>query len=357
LISAAFGPDQRARALGIFSGVTGLAVLGGPVVGGAITQGIAWQWIFWVNVPIGLLTIPVVFATVRESVGPRSAPDVAGLALASGAALGIVWGLVRGNSAGWGSLEVVASLVAGGALAVAFVRWELRAAEPMLPMRLFGSRAFSSGNTAIFFLFGALSGAVFFMAQFLQTAQHHGPLDAGIRLLPWTATLFVVAPVVGSRIARVGERPFAVAGLLLNALGMGWIAVIAGPDVAYGRLVAPLVMSGAGVSMALPAIQNAVLGAVAPASIGKASGTFNMMRQLGGVFGIAVLVAVFAGSGGYGTPQLFSDGFAAAIAASAAMSLIGAVASLGLPQPQRARRDQVGTVSAPSCSKIATSIE
>jgi EmrB/QacA subfamily drug resistance transporter len=351
LITAAFPAERRARALGTFSGVTGLAVLGGPVLGGAITQGIAWQWIFWVNVPIGLLTIPVVFGRVRESFGPRTAPDLPGLALVSVAGLGVVWGLVRGNSAGWGSPEVVSSLVAGVLLGAAFIAWERRTAAPMLPMRLFGSRPFSSGNAAIFFLCAGLYGAVFFMAQFLQNAQHQGPLDAGLRLLPWTATLFVVAPITGSWIGRVGERPFAVAGLLLQTGGMGWIALIASPDVAYGRLVAPLVLAGAGVSMAMPAIQNGVLGAVAPASIGKASGTFNAIRQLGGVFGIAVLVAVFTGSGGYASPQLFSDGFTAAIGAAAALSLLGAAAGLGLPRPQ------VATVSAPSCSEIATSIE
>ena len=320
LLSAAYPAERRAGALGIFSGITGLAVLGGPVIGGAITQGIAWQWIFWLNVPIGLLTIPVALRRVDESYGPRSAPDVPGLALITGAALGIVWALVRGNSAGWGSVEVIASLAVGALLAVGFVLWERRATAPMLPLALFASRPFSSGNAAIFFLSTALYGAVFFMAQFLQTVQHHGPLDAGIRLLPWTATLFVVAPITGARISRVGERPFAVAGLLLQAAGMGWIALVAGPDVAYWRLVAPLAIAGCGVSMAMPAIQSAVVGAVAPASIGKASGTFNMLRQLGGVFGIALLVAVFTGSGGYGSPQLFSDGFTAAIGVAAGLS-------------------------------------
>ena len=353
LLSAAYPPERRARALGIFSGITGLAVLGGPVIGGAITQGIAWQWIFWINVPIGLLTIPVVLRRVDESHGPRTAPDVAGLTLVTGAALGLVWGLVRGNSAGWGSVEVIAALAVGALLAVAFVIWERRAAAPMLPMGLFASRPFSSGNATIFFLSAALYGAVFFMAQFLQTVQHHGPLDAGIRLLPWTATLFVVAPITGARISRVGERPFAVAGLLLQAAGMGWIALIAGPDVAYWRLVAPLAIAGCGVSMAMPAIQNAVVSSVAPASLGKASGAFNMMRQLGGVFGIATLVAVFTGAGSYGSAQLFSDGFTAALGVAAGLSLLGAIASLGLP----ALRRQVATVSAPSVSEIATSIE
>ena len=355
LLSAAYAPEHRARALGIFSGITGLAVLGGPVIGGAITQGIAWQWIFWLNVPIGLATIPFVFRRVDESYGPRrsQSPDIAGLALVTGAALGLVWGLVRGNSAGWGSAEVIATLAVGVVLTVAFVIWERRTAEPMLPMRLFASRPFSSGNAGIFFMCTALYGAVFFMAQFLQIAQHDGPLDAGIRLLPWTATLFIVAPLVGARIRRVGERPFAVAGLLLQAAGMGWIALIAGPHVDYWRLVAPLVIAGCGVSMAMPALQNAVVSSVAPESIGKASGTFNMLRQLGGVFGIATLVAVFTGAGSYASAQAFSDGFTAAIGVASALSLLGAVASLGLPAVRR----QVATVSAPSVSEIATSIE
>ncbi|HTU85368.1 MAG TPA: MFS transporter [Solirubrobacteraceae bacterium] len=353
LLSAAYAPEHRARALGIFSGITGLAVLGGPVIGGAITQGIAWQWIFWLNVPIGLLTIPFVLRRVDESRGPRSAPDIAGLALVTGAALGLVWGLVRGNTSGWGSAEVIATLAVGALLVLAFVIWERRTPEPMLPMRLFASRPFSSGNAGIFFMCTALYGAVFFMAQFLQIAQHDGPLDAGIRLLPWTATLFIVAPLVGARIRRVGERPFAVAGLLLQAAGMGWIALIAGPHVDYWRLVAPLVIAGCGVSMAMPALQNAVVSSVAPESIGKASGTFNMLRQLGGVFGIATLVAVFTGAGSYASAQTFSNGFTAAVGVAAGLSLLGAVASLGLPAVRR----QVATVSAPSCSEIATSIE
>ena len=345
LLSAAYPADRRARALGIFSGITGLAVLAGPVLGGAITQGIAWQWIFWINVPIGLLTIPVVLGRVGESHGPRTAADFPGLPLVTGAALGLVWGLVRGNTAGWGSLEVVSSIAAGVVLGGAFVAWERRAAEPMLPMGLFASRPFSSGNAAIFFLAAALYGAVFFMAQFLQTVQHHGPLDAGIRLLPWTATLFIVAPITGARIARVGERPFAVVGLLLQAAGMGWIALIASPDVAYWRLVAPLAIAGCGVSMAMPAIQSAVVSSVPPESIGKASGAFSMFRQLGGAFGIATLVAVFTGAGGYGSAQLFSDGFTTAISVAAGLSALGAVASVGLPTRARAAAVQARGVS------------
>jgi EmrB/QacA subfamily drug resistance transporter len=337
LLSAAFPPDERGKALGIFSGVTGLALIAGPVVGGAIAEGIAWQWIFWINVPIGLLVIPLMFGRIRESFGPGTALDIRGLALVTGAALGVVWGLMRGNSAGWGSLEVVATLVGGFLLAITFVAWELRAREPMVPMRLFRSRAFSSGNAAAFLYSASMYGVVFFLPQFLQTAQGHGPLGAGLRLLPWTATLFVVAPIAGGLVNRTGERTLVVVGLLAQAFGMAWVGLIAAPDVAYSSLVVPLILTGSGVSMAMPAAQNAVLGSVARAEVGKASGTFNMLRFLGGAFGIAVAATVFTAAGGFGSAQVFSDGFARAIGVSAALSLVGAAAAMGLP----GRRDRV----------------
>jgi EmrB/QacA subfamily drug resistance transporter len=332
LLSAAFPPRLRPKALGIFAGVSGLAVALGPLLGGVVVEGISWPWIFWLNVPIGLLLIPLSRARIEESFGADSAIDVAGLALVSGAAFGIVWGLVRGNSAGWGSLEVMLVLGLGVLLALAFVIWELRAREPMLPMRLFRSRPFSAGNAAMFFHWGSALGALFFMAQFLQIGLGFGPLEAGLGLMPWGATTFVVPQIVGRRIGRFGERPFIAAGLALNALALLWIALIADPDLAYWQIVAPLILSGTGVAMSLPAAQSSVLTSVGPQDIGKASGTFSTMRQLGGAFGVAVLVAVFAGAGSYGSPQAFSDGFAVAIGACAGLSLIGAAAGLALPR-------------------------
>lgn len=335
LLTAAYPADKRAGALGIFSGVTGLAVLGGPVVGGAIAEGLDWRWIFWINVPIGLALIPLVLGRIHESVGARSAIDVPGVALVTGSTLGLMWGLVRGNSAGWGSLEVLATLIAGGALAFAFVAWERRASQPMLPLAFFRSRAFTRGNAASFFLYASLFGTLFFLAQFLQTAQGYGPLGAGLRLLPWTATLFVTAPIAGSLINRIGERPLITLGLGLQAIGMAWISLVATPDAAYRLLVPPLIVAGVGVSMAMPAVQNVILGAVPSGDAGKASGTFNMVRQLGAAFGIAILVVAFATAGGYGSAQAFSDGFVPAIGASAALSFLGAVAALGLPGASR----------------------
>jgi EmrB/QacA subfamily drug resistance transporter len=337
LLGTAFPPERRGWALGIYSGITGIAVLAGPVVGGAVTQGLAWQWIFWLNVPIGLAAIPFVLRRIEESYGPRARLDVTGLALVTGAAFGIVWGLMRGNAAGWGSLEVIGTLAAGVALAIAFVAVELRRQAPMLPMGLFASRSFSAGNAATFLLSCALFGAVFFMAQFQQVSLGQGPLDTGLRLLAWTGTVFIVAPIAGTLADRIGNRPLVVLGLTLQAIGFAWIALIAKPGLPYWEMIAPMIAAGAGVSMAIPGSQNAVLGAVGAADLGKASGASTMMRQLGGVFGLAIAAAIFSGAGSYASPATFSDGFVPAMAVTAALSLAGALTALLIPSRNEVR--------------------
>jgi EmrB/QacA subfamily drug resistance transporter len=333
LLSAAFSPEERPRALGIYSGLTGLAVLGGPVIGGAIVQGAAWHWIFWLNIPIGAVTIALTSSRIRASTteGPRAALDVVGLLLSGGAALGLVWGLARSNVAGWRSAEVLAALGSAVVLGVAFVAWERRARAPMIPMRLFHSRAFSAGNSASFLFTGALYAVMFFVTQFLQIAQGYSPLQVGLRLLPLTATLFFIAPVAGRLVTRVGERPLIVIGLLLQAAGFAWIRAVAATDVNFVNLVLPFVVAGAGVSMAMPAAQNAVLSAVRHTEIGKASGTYNTMRFLGGAFGIALSASAFGAVGGFGSPQLIAAGFSAALGIATLLSCLGALAGASLP--------------------------
>jgi EmrB/QacA subfamily drug resistance transporter len=346
LVSAAFTPEKRGQAMGIFGGITGLAVLSGPVVGGAVTQGLAWQWVFWINVPIGLAAIPLVLSRIPESYGPRARFDVPGLGLVTLAALGIVWGLMRGNDSGWGSLEVVGALTAGVLALAAFVYVERRVAEPMLPPRMFRQRGFSAGTAANFLFSASLFSAVFFMAQFQQISLGQGPLDSGLRLLPWTGTLFVVAPIAGGLTNRIGERRLVAVGLALQAAGMGWVALIATPGMAYWQMIAPLVIAGAGISMAIPAAQNAVMNAVSPRDLGKASGAYMTMRQLGGVFGLAIAVAVFSGAGNYLSPRAFGDGFVPALAVAAAFSLVGAMVALGLPSRAATVRAAVPAVPA-----------
>ena len=331
LLNAAVPPQRRGWAMGIFGSVTALAVVVGPVLGGAITQGIAWQWIFWLNVPIAVLTIPLALRHLGESYGPRAALDLPGVALGTGAALGLVWGLVRGSSAGWASPEVAGTLIAGAAAAAAFTGWELRARAPMLPMRLFAIRGFSAGNAVVFLMNASITGAVFFMAQFLQAGLGQDPLGAGLRLLPWGVAPLLIAPRAGKLADRIGERPLVISGLLLQAAGFAWIAVIAAPGLSYPAMLAPMMISGAGLGLAVPAVTKAVVGSVPRGDIGKASGSFSMMRQLGGAFGVAILAAVFATAGGYTSAAAFSDGFAPAIAAAAGLALAGTLAGLALP--------------------------
>jgi EmrB/QacA subfamily drug resistance transporter len=331
LVGAAFPPEKRGAAIGLFSAVAGIAVAAGPTIGGLVIDGISWEWIFWLNVPIGLIAIPFVLTRMQESRGGDAQLDPPGLVLVGGGALGIVWGLVRGNSAGWGSVEVVGALAAGVVMMASFVAWERRAAQPMVPLALFRSRGFATGNAAIFFTFASLFSCVFFFSQLLQFALGYDPLETGLRLLPWTGMFLLVAPVAGAVADRIGERPLMVGGLLMQAVGAGWLALIADPGLGYLEMVGPFLVSGVGVALAIPAAQNAALGRLDMATVGKASGVNSMLRELGGVFGIAVVGAVFAGVGGYASAQAFTDGFGPAIALSAGLALIGAIASLAMP--------------------------
>src|SRR3954471_11474025 len=244
LLSAAFPPERRGTAIGLFSAVTGIAVASGPIVGGAVVNGLDWTWIFWINVPIGLVAAPLVLARMRESFGPDTALDLPGLGLVSAGAFGIVWGLVRGNSAGWDSPEIVGALAAGVLLIASFVAWETRTSKPMIPMSFFRSRGFTAGNIAIFMVFGSLFAEVYFFSQFLQNGLGFDVLGAGLRLMPWTGTFLLVGPAAGALTDRIGERPLMVTGLLIQAAGTLWIALIASPDMAYWQLVIPMVIAG-----------------------------------------------------------------------------------------------------------------
>ena len=331
LVSGAYSAAERGKALGIFASITGAAMIAGPVLGGAIAAGFAWQWIFWINVPIGLVLLPLIYRHIGESFGPKAKLDLPGIGLVTIAAFALVWSLMRGNPAGWLSREVITGFALSIFALILFIQWEARAAQPMLSLQLFRLRAFAIGNLASLPYYAAIYGTTFLLAQFLQTAQGYGPLGAGLRILPWTATLFFMAPVAGSLINRVGEKRLVVLGMLLQGIGMGLIALLATPGLTTLQLAIPLVIAGCGGSIAMPAVQNAVLSAVPPAALGKASGTFNMLRFLGGMLGIAMLVAAFSATGSTASPQAFTAGFSPAMATAALLSLLGAVTGLLLP--------------------------
>jgi EmrB/QacA subfamily drug resistance transporter len=348
ILSAAVPPDKRGLALGAWGGIGGLGVALGPVIGGAVVEGLSWQWIFWLNVPLGIVLAPLAARRLTESFGPDSRLDLPGLGLVSVGLFGIVLGLVRGNSIGWGSPEILGSLILGATFVVAFVFWELRARAPMLPMRFFRNRTFAATNVASLFMFFGMFGSIFLLAQFLQTVQGYSPLSAGLRTLPWTAMPIFVAPIAGALSDRIGGRPLMALGLAMQAIGLGWLAAISSPTVPYGDLVPAFVVSGIGMALFFAPVANVVLSSVRREEEGKASGTNNAIRELGGVFGVAVLASVFSRYGGYGTPAAFVDGLVPAVWVGAAVVAAGAAAALLVPRRRRAAVTAVEAGSQPA---------
>jgi EmrB/QacA subfamily drug resistance transporter len=340
ILSAAVPAQRRGLALGAWGGISGLAVAIGPLVGGAVVSGISWHWIFWLNVPLGLVLIPLAWSRLAETHGPASRLDLPGLGLASVGLLGIVWGLVRGNSVGWASPEIVGALVAGVAVLGAFVWWELRTETPMLPLRFFRNRTFALANVSSLFMFFGMFGSIFLLAQFFQTVQGYSPLQSGLRILPWTAMPIFVAPIAGALSDRVGGEKLMGLGLALQAAGLAWIAAVSSPTVPYSSMVLPFVLSGAGMALFFAPVANVVLSAVRPEEEGQASGANNAIRELGGVFGVAVLASLFAHYGGYGTGTSFVDGMTPAVYVGAAIVGLGSLAAFGI---KRSRRSEVGT--------------
>lgn len=331
LLSEAFPAGKRGLALGIWSGVSGLGVALGPLAGGAVVEGITWHWIFWLNVPIGIVLIPLALTRLTESRGPSRTLDLPGLGLAGAGLLGVTFGIVRAEALGWTSATVLGSMIGGLALLGAFVAWELRTPAPMLPMRFFKSRAFSATSGVSLAMFFGVFGSIFLLAQFFQTAQDYSPLEAGLRTLPWTGTTMVVAPLAGIFSDRIGSRPLMAAGLALQAGALAWLAAISTPDVAYGALVVPFVMAGAGMALVFAPAANAVLSSVRTQEAGQASGATNTIREIGGVLGVSVLSSVFAGAGSYASPQAFTDGLVAALWVGSAVLAVGVIAALLVP--------------------------
>jgi len=351
ILSAAVPAERRGAALGIWGAVSGLAVGLGPVVGGAVVQSFSWQWIFWLNVPIALALIPLAMRRLDESHGPHGALDLPGLGLASTGLFGIVLGVIRGNQAGWGSTQVLLLGTVGALALAAFVAWELHTPNPMLPMRLFRNRTFTAANLASLFMSFGMFGAIFLLTQFLQTAQGYSPLQAGLRVLPWTAMPLVVAPIAGVLSDRIGGRPLMASGIALQAVALAWLAAVASATVPYSALIGPFIMAGVGMGLFFAPVANVVLGSVTPSEEGQASGANNAIRELGGVFGVAVLASIFTHYGSYHSAHTFVSGLTPAVYIGALIVGLGAIAALFIERKRRtaaaAQTQRTATVPVP----------
>jgi EmrB/QacA subfamily drug resistance transporter len=338
LLSAAVPPERRNRALGLWGAVGGLAVAAGPLIGGAVTTGWSWQSIFWINVPVGVVLLALARWRLGESFGPRQPLDVGGVALATVGLLGIVLGLVRADAHGWTSAGVLASFVVGAVALGAFVVWEWRSEHPMLPLRLFGQRAFAAVNAVSLLMSFGMFGAIFFLSQFLQFVQHYSPLQAGLRVLPWTAMPMLVAPIAARLADRFGGRPVLATGLALQAAGLAMLALRTSPTVPYGELWMAFVISGLGMALFFVPLASVVLSSVRPEQEGIASGTNGAFRELGGVLGIATLGAVFSARGSYASGASYVAGLTPAIWVGVAVLVVGVGVALLLPRRIGARR-------------------
>ncbi|MCU4748379.1 MFS transporter [Streptomyces sp. G-5] len=331
LISAVVPPERRGAAFGVWGAVNGLAVAAGPLVGGAVTEHLSWHWIFWLNIPIGLLVLPLVFRRLPESRGPVKRLDVTGTVLASAGLLGVVLSIVRGHEHGWTTGPVLAGFALGAVLLYAFVRWELRTPEPLLPMGFFRSRTFTAINITSLLMYAGMFGSIFLLTQFLQLIMGYSPMEAGVRMLPWTAMPMIVAPIAGAFTDRVGGRPIVASGLVLMAVGMGWFALYADPGVSYGGMVPAFVLCGIGMAMFFAPSGAIAMGAVPEGRQGVASGVNNSAREVGGALGVAVLASVFAARGGYGSAQAFTDGLVPALWLAVGLLLVAAAVIALLP--------------------------
>jgi EmrB/QacA subfamily drug resistance transporter len=345
LLTSAFPAERRGAAVGIWGGIAGLGVAAGPLIGGSVTQGLSWHWIFWVNVPIGLAALVGASLYLEESRGPRRRLDVPAMVLVSCGVGAGVWGLVQGPQVGWASARIVIALILGAALIGAFVVWETRAAEPMIPLRLFRSRGFSAAVTTQFLMSSAIFSAAFLTSQYFQFARGNSPFATGLRFLPWTATPLLVAPVAGALFDRLGARRMVVPGLLMQAAGFAWIVHLAGTASGYTSYVAPLIVAGIGISMALPCVPAAGLNAAPPASLGKAAGVLNTLQLFGATTGVAIVTMVFNTNGSLAGPAAVTHGYRPALAVGAGLSALGAVVAFGLRR--RIPRAEVAAVDRP----------
>ncbi|HAM28274.1 MAG TPA: MFS transporter [Microbacteriaceae bacterium] len=343
LLVGSVSARMRPLAIGIWGGISGLGVALGPLIGGAVVEGWNWQAIFWLNVPVGIVGIPLVLLALPNSFGARLRADVVGLVLVGVGVLGIVFGIVRGNDAGWSSIEVVGSLVGGALLLVAFVVWESRSGAPLLPLRLFRDRSFSVANVVgLTFSFG-IFGSIFILIQFLQIVQGNSPLQAGVMTMPWTLAPMVIAPLAGLVAGRVGTRTLIVAGLLFQSTAIFWLATVMSADVEYVALLGPFIFAGVGMGLVFAPSSTAVLANIVDADRAKASGTNSTVREIGVALGIAALTAVFTGSGGELTPTGYVHAAIPAIAVGGVALLASALVALLLPAGRSSSRDAAPT--------------
>jgi EmrB/QacA subfamily drug resistance transporter len=338
LLAGSVAPRLRPLAIGIWGGVAGLGVALGPLIGGAVVQGWSWQAIFWINVPVGIIAVPLVLFALPNSFGAKVRADVLGVVLVGLGVLGIVFGIVRGNDAGWHSAQVLTGLIGGGIALLVFLWWETRTKAPLIPLGLFRDRSFSVANIVGFgFSFG-MFGSVFILIQFLQVVQGASPLQAAYETTPWTMAPMIVAPLAGIIAPRVGTRVLIAVGLACQSIALFWLAGTMSATTPYTTMLYPFILAGIGMGLVFSPSSTAVLATMREQDRAKASGVNSTVREIGIALGIAVLVAVFTGANGQLTPTGYVSAAIPAVLVGASVVAVTTIASLALPSGRLSRK-------------------
>ena len=319
----------RGKALGIWSGIGGLALIVGPVLGGFIVATLSWQWIFWINLPIGIITIYFSHILLPESKGKEDKLNFTDFLLITISSAGIIWSLSEITTQTSHVITTITGLSCL-VLGILFIIRQKMITTPMIPLILFHSKVFTNGNIATFLLYASMFGVLFFLPQYFLVFEKTNPLIAGLQLLPWTATLVVIAPFAGNAVDKFGEKIIATLGLFLQGIGYLLIILLVNVTNSYIAMAIPLMIAGMGLSMAGPALQKSVLSAVEPIYLGKASGIYNIFRLFGGAIGTTISVIIFNIFGGITNSIAFAHGFDAVLITTGVISLLGIVFSLKL---------------------------
>ena len=335
IISATFPPRQRGMAIGIWAGVSALALAIGPLVGGLLTQHVGWNWIFYVNVPVGILAIVASLLLIEESrdTSLEQRLDLPGL-LTSGVGLfALTYALIEANAHGWASARILGSLAVAGVMVVAFVLLELHQRIPMLDLSLFRNSTFAGANLVVLLVALAMFGVFFFVSLYMQNILGFSAVQAGAAFLPMTVLIILVAPVAGKASDRLGSRWLMTGGMALVGTQLLWFSTL-GIEATFWDLLPGLLVGGVGMALTMTPSAAAAVRAVPVDKSGVGSAVLNSFRQVGGSLGIALMGAIVVHeTGGRQTPEAFVDGFSTALLVAAGIAFVGAVVSAALVRP------------------------
>lgn len=337
-------PAARAKALGAWAAVAGAGGASGALLGGIITDALSWRWIFFVNVPVGVLVFLGARLAINETRGTQAHRhlDVLGSITATAGLVAITWGFVRSNTVGWSSFEVLGSFLVGAALLAWFVLIEAQAPAPLLPLRLFRSRAVTASNVVMIGITAAIFPMWYFLTLYFQNVRGDSPLVAGIAFLPLTFAVIVSAQLASRLIPRIGARPLLAGGPLLSAVGLVWLAQLS-VDAALIWVLIPGAAVTFGLGLTFPAVTMAASAGVAPAEAGLVSGVVNTTRQVGASLGLAVLTTLAAShtaglvGPGVSAGAALTKGFGFALAIAACIAAAAALVGLVVPSRTRPR--------------------